>query len=121
MKVNEFYRHKWNKYVSKIVKVGSKYVELITLNCDVPEKILKEHFDNNYVPCTTIYDFRTTVETAFEGAEVLFMGECIRVNIDGECIEFSIDHNNMLKVYVSDTIRDALSLTYNVTRFLKLF
>ena len=48
MKKGEYYRHKWNKYVSKITNVRGDIVELKTVNSSVTETIDRLHFDNNY-------------------------------------------------------------------------
>ena len=61
MNVGEFYRHKFNKYVSKVTKVGRGRVELETLNSRVTEFIARENFNLNYEPVTTIYQFRKDI------------------------------------------------------------
>ena len=46
------------------------------------------------------------------------MGDTIRVDVDNTRLEFSIDHNNKLKVQYSDDVKDELHFEYNVKRFL---
>ena len=118
-KVNEFYRHKWSKYTSKVTKVGRDYVELVTLKCNVPEKIKKEHFNENYEPTVTIYQFRKDIESAFDFGKVTLMGDTIRVDVDDSRIEFSINYEgDKLKTYLSDDVRDAVESDTNIMYFL---
>lgn len=124
VKKGEFYRNKWNKYVSKVIGVNSTTVTLGTINDGVIETQSIVDFGNNWTPCTTIYQFKETIAKCFErdddyeSAVITLMGDTIRVDIDDEIIEFSIDHNDMLKVFCTDEVRDALSLEQNITRFL---
>lgn len=117
MKVNDFYRHKWNKYVSKITRVGRSEVELVTLNCNVAEKISKDDFYNNYEPVVTVYQFRKDIETAFDFGKVSLMGDTIRVDVDDSRIEFSIP-GEQLKVYFSDDVKEAVEADTNIMYFL---
>lgn len=119
MKVNEFYRHKWNKYVSKVVKVTRTNVELVTLNCNVAESISKENFELNYEPVVTIYQFRKTIEEAFSFGNVSLMGDAIRVDVDDSRIEFSVGFNNSrLEVYFTDDVKEAVESDTNTMYFL---
>ena len=116
-KVGEFYRHKFNKYVSKVTKVGRNKVELVTLNSNVTESIDRENFDLNYEEVTTIYQFRKHIEEAFSFGVVRLMGDTVRVDVDDSRIEFSIP-NNQLKVQFTDDIKEAVDSETNILRFL---
>ena len=116
-KVGEFYRHKFNKYVSKVTKVGRNKVELVTLNSNVVESIDRENFDLNYEEVTTIYQFRKHIEEAFDFGDIKLMGDTIRVDVDDSRLEFSIP-NNQLKVQFTDDIKDAVDSETNILRFL---
>lgn len=117
MKVNEFYRHKWNKYVSKVTKVGLYDVELKTVYSGVTEKIAIENFYLNYDPCETIYKWRETIEELFSFAKIRFMGNAIRINADESEIEFSIE-DDMLVTQFTDDIKEAVESETNLLRFL---
>lgn len=116
-KVGEFYRHKFNKYVSKVTKVGRNKVELVTLNSNVAEAIDRENFDLNYEEVTTIYQFRKHIEEAFDFGTIKLMGDTIRVDVDDSRLEFSIP-NNQLKVQFTDDIKEAVDSETNILRFL---
>ena len=70
---NEFYRHKWNKYVVKIVNVTRKQVEMLTVNSGVAETIDRENFDDNYELCNDIYKWRETIEELFSFGKIRFI------------------------------------------------
>lgn len=116
MKVGEFYRNRFNKYVSQITKVGRNEIELVTLHSNTPEKIKREHFDNNYEEIVTVYQFEKDIREAFSFGEVKLMGDTIQVNVDDSRIEFSI--TNQLKVYFSDDIKEAVDSETNIMYFL---
>lgn len=116
-KVGEFYRHKFNKYVSKVTKIGRNKVELVTLNCDVAESIDRENFDANYEEVITIYQFRKDIEKAFDFGKVSLMGDTIRVDVDDSRIEFSIP-DSQLKVQFSDDVKEAIEVETNIMYFL---
>ena len=118
MKKGEYYRHKWNKYVSRITDVKRDKVQLEIINSGVVETIRKENFEDNYTPCTTIYDWECEIQRAFPFGVIKLMGDTIRVDVDDSRIEFSIDYNGMLKAQYSDDIKEAIDTEYNVTRFL---
>lgn len=122
-RIGKYYRSKFNHYVAKVIDVNMRTITMETINANVIETIARENFDENWIPCTTIYDFRNTIRECFAREDdyettITLMGDTIRVDIDDEIITFSIDHNDMLKVYCTDEVRDALSLEYNITRFL---
>lgn len=117
MKVNEFYRHKWNKYVVKVTKVSLHNVELKTVYSGVTEAIAVENFDLNYEPCETIYKWRETIDELFSFAKIKFMGNSIRIDADDSQIEFSIE-DDMLAVQFTDDIKEAVESDTNLLRFL---
>ena len=117
MNVGEFYRHKFNKYVSKVTKVGRGRVELETLNSGVTEFIARENFNLNYEPVTTIYQFRKDVENEFDFGKISLMGDTIRVDVDDSRIEFSI-YDEQLKVQFTDDIKEAVESDTNIMYFL---
>lgn len=114
MKVGEYYFHKFNKYVEKITKIGST-IELISVN-GVTSKIKLENFSDNYVKCGSIYEYKTTIEKAFSHGHIDYFADGVRVDIDDERITFSLE-DDMLKVEMTDEVRDALNLEYNITYF----
>lgn len=118
MKKNEFYRNKWNYYVAKITEVKRDRVELIAVNSGVRETIARENFDLNYTPCTTIYQWRKTLEQMFSFATIKFIGDSIRVLVDDTKLDFSISISNMFTVSFTDDIKEAIDADTNMLRFL---
>ena len=118
MRTGEFYRHRYNHYVSKVTNVGRKSIELETLNCSVAEKIDRENFNLNYEPVVTIYQFRKTIEEAFYFGKTKLMGDTIRIDVDDSRIEFSVSYDNQLKVQFSDDIKEAVDADSNTMYFL---
>ena len=120
MKKGEYYRHKWNKYVSKIIDMKHTYIELKTINSGVTEFIHPEYFNQNYTPCITIYHWQDTIKDIYDFAdEVIARGDTIRVRVNDSILDFSVnDVQDEFKVYCSDDIKEAYELDYNVTRFL---
>lgn len=118
MKKNEFYRHKWNKYVAKITDVKRDRVELKTVNSGVTETISKENFDLNYVPCVTIHEWRNTISDVFSFGDVLLMGDTVRVKVDDTIVDFSIDSSNQFAVCFTDDVKEAIEADSNIMRFL---
>ncbi len=116
-KVGEFYRHKWNKYVSKVTNVGLHKVELKTVNSGVSETIAVENFDSNYEPCVTIYQYRETLEDMFSFGKISFMGNTIQVNVDDSRLEFSLADDRM-EVQFTDDIKEAVESDTNILSFL---
>ena len=114
MKVGEYYFHKYNKYVERITKIGST-IELISVN-GVTSKIKLENFSENYTKCGSIYEYKNTIEKAFSHGRTEYFADGIRVDIDDEQITFSLD-DDMLKVDMTDEVKDALNLQYNITYF----
>lgn len=117
MKKGEYYRHKWNKYVSKITNIRGDIVELKTINSEVTETIDRQHFDSNYEPCATIYQWRKTIESAFANCEIHLMGDCVRVNCDTTIVDFSIS-DDILVVCFTDDVKEAVESDTNILRFL---
>lgn len=115
-KVGEYYRHKWNKYVSKVTAVKRGHVELTTVNSGVSEYIHTDNFDMNYEPCVTIYQWRKTIESAFTNCEIHLMGDCVRANKDTTIIDFSIS-NDRLTVCVTDDIKKLMGAEHNIFRY----
>jgi len=118
MKKNEFYRNKWNYYVAKITDVKRDKVELLAVNSGVCETIARENFELNYTPCTTIYQWRKTLEQMFSFATIKFIGDSIRVLVDDTRLDFSISINNMFTVSFTDDIKKTLGADTNILRFL---
>lgn len=116
MKKGEYYRHKWNKYVSKIISIHGDAIELKTINSGVTETIDRQHFNNNYEPCITIYQWRKTIESAFADCEIHLMGDCVRANKDTTIIDFSIS-NDKLVVCVTDDIKKLMGIEHNLLRY----
>ena len=118
MKTGEFYRSIYNHYVSKVTKVGRHEV-ILENKQGVADKIDIENFDTNWRRCITIYEYRDTIADAFKHVnyQMLLIGECVKVTVDEDFVMFSIA-NNMLRIQVSDDVRDALDLKYNVADFL---
>ena len=114
MKVGEYYFHKYNKYVERITKIGN-IIELISVN-GVTSKIKLENFSENYTKCGSIYEYKNTIEKEFSHGHTEYFADGIRVNIDDEQITFSLD-DDMLKVDMTDEVKDALNLQYNITYF----
>lgn len=117
-KVGEYYRHRWNKYVSKVTKVTRSNVTLKVVNSGVTEYIHTDNFDMNYTPCTTIYQWRDTIEDLFKSCEVWLMGDTIRVAKDTTIIYFCIDIKNRLSVSYTDDIKKLIDAESNMLKFL---
>lgn len=117
-KVGEYYRHKWNKYISKVTKVSLHTVELKTVYSGVTDVINVEHFDMNYEPAVTIYQWRNTFDKLFSFGDIQLFGDCIRVKVDDTVIDFSIKDNNRLVVCFTDDVKEAVESETNILRFL---
>lgn len=115
MKVGEYYFNKFNKYVEKVTKIGQT-VKLQSIT-GIESTIKLEYFNDNYVKCNSIYQYRDTIATLFKRGKVEYFADGIKVDIDDERIIFSIEDDN-LKVDITDEVKEALGLEYNVTRFL---
>lgn len=119
MKKNEYYRHKWNKYVVKIIDVRRTDVEMKTVSSGVVETISKENFDMNYELCTDIYKWKDTIEELFNFGKVSCMGPAVKVVVDDSWLEFSIgQYSDLLAVQFSDDIKEAVESEYNIMEFL---
>ena len=115
MKKGEFYFHKFNKYVEQVTKVGS-VIEMQNI-MGVKSTIKAEHFNDNYKKCNSIYEYKNTIAERFKRGTIQYFADGIKVDIDDERIIFSIDEDN-LKIDVTDEVKDALNLEYNITMFL---
>lgn len=121
MKVGDFYRHKWNKYISKVTNVKRDKVELIVVNSGVSECISADIFEMNYEPVLTIYQWRKTIETIYSFAKVIFRGDTIVIEVDDSLIEFRLTnnlHNQRLIAHFSDDLKEAMELYSNTLEFL---
>jgi hypothetical protein len=115
MKIGEYYFSKFNKYVAQITKTGRE-IELQSI-MGVKSTISAEYFNDNYIKCNSIYQYRDTIAERFKRGKVEYFADGIKVDIDDERIIFSIEDDN-LKVDMTDEVKDALNLEYNITRFL---
>ena len=118
MKVGEFYRSIYNHYVAKVVKVTRDNVTLENRQ-GVSETIALENFDLNWRRCANIYEYRDTIDEAFSHVQhsIVMYGNCVKVTVDTDYVEFSIV-DDMLMIQVTDDVKDALDLEYNVADFL---
>lgn len=118
MKVGEFYKSIYNHYVSKVVKVDKAEITLENMQ-GVTDVVAIDNFDANWKRCATIYEFRNAIDEAFEHVEhtTTFVGETVKVVVDEDYVHFSIE-DDMLKLEVSDDVKDALELDYNIGEFL---
>lgn len=117
-KVGEYYRHKWNKYISKVIAIKKGHVELITLNSGVSEYIHIDNFDMNYEPCNTIYELRPLIESSFSFSEIQTFVDCVRIKVNNTVIDFSIDYNNRFTVCFTDDVKHRINAEKNVLKFL---
>lgn len=122
MRVNDYYRHKWNKYISKITNVTRNNVELVAINSGVAETISKENFDLNYEPVLTIYQWRKDIEQIYSFAtKILFVGDTIQVTVDDSRIDFRLTNNlndQRLIAHFTDDLKEAMELYSNTLEFL---
>ena len=118
VKVGEYYRHKWNKYILKVTKVSLHTVELKTVYSGVFESVKIENFDMNYEPAITIYQWRKTIKELFSFGEIQLFGDCVRVKVDDTIIDFSINADKMLTVCFTDDVKEAVDADINILRFL---
>lgn len=121
MKTNEYYRHKWNKYVSKVTNVKRDKVELTVVNSGVAEVIAKDDFELNYEPVLTIYQWRKTIEELYPFAEILFVGDTIQINVEDSRIDFRLTNNlsnQRLIARFTDDLKEAMDLYTNTLEFL---
>ena len=118
MKTGEFYKSIYNHYVAKVTKVTRNEVTLENKD-GVAETVKLENFDANWKRCVTIYEFKGTIDEAFNHVEhtTVMRGDCINVTVDEDYVSFSIV-DNMLRVEVSDDVKDALEIEYNIEDFL---
>lgn len=118
MKTGEFYKSIYNHYVAKVTKVTRNEVTLENKD-GVAETVKLENFDANWKRCATIYEFKSTIDEAFNHVEhtTVMRGDCINVTVDEDYVSFSIV-NNMLRIEVSDDVKDALEIEYNIEDFL---
>lgn len=121
MKANEYYRHKWNKYVSKVTNVKRDKVELTVVNSGVAEVIAKDDFELNYEPVLTIYQWRKDIEELYPFAKILFVGDTIQITVDDSRIDFRLTNNlnnQRLIAHFTDDLKEAMELTTNTLEFL---
>lgn len=121
MKTNEYYRHKWNKYVSKVTNVKRDKVELTVVNSGVAEVIAKNDFELNYESVLTIYQWRKTIEALYPFAEILFVGDTIQINVEDSRIDFRLTNNlsnQRLIARFTDDLKEAMDLYTNTLEFL---
>lgn len=122
MRVNDYYRHKWNKYISKITNVTRNNVELVAINSGVAETINKENFGLNYEPVLTIYQWRKDIEQIYSFAtKILFVGDTIQVTVDDSRIDFRLTNNlndQRLIAHFTDDLKEAMELYSNTLEFL---
>ena len=122
MRVNDYYRHKWNKYISKITNVTRNNVELVAINSGVAETISKENFGLNYEPVLTIYQRRKDIEQIYSFAtKILFVGDTIQVTVDDSRIDFRLTNNlndQRLIAHFTDDLKEAMELYSNTLEFL---
>lgn len=64
MKVGEFYRNRFNHYVSQVTEITDKYVILTNIQ-DVSDKVKLENFKTNWSLVTDIRQFETTIRNKF--------------------------------------------------------
>lgn len=121
MKQNEFYRHKWNHYVSKVTKVTNHKIELTVVNSGVSETIDRESFELNYEPVLTIYQWRKTIEDLYPFADIVFRGDTIQVSVDDSRIDFRLTNNlnnQRLIAHFTDDLKEVMELYSNTLEFL---
>lgn len=120
-KVGEYYRHRWNKYVSKVTAVKRGQVELTVVNSGVVESVSTDNFELNYEPVLTIYQWRKTIEDVYSFANVLFRGDTIVVEVDDSRIDFRLTNNlnnQRLIAHFTDDLKEAMDLYSNTLEFL---
>ena len=64
MKVGEFYRNRFNHYVSQVTEVTDKYVVLTNVQ-GVSDKVKVEHFPTNWSRVSKIHQFEHTIKSKF--------------------------------------------------------
>ena len=118
MKTGEYYKHKWNKYISKITGVKRNKIELVIINSGVKEEISIENFNLNYVPCKTIHDWRKVIDEAFPNTEICAYGDAIRVKINDSILDFSLTYDEtQLTACYTDDIKEIIEADTNILRF----
>ena len=118
MKTGEFYKSIYNHYVSKVIKVSRNTVTLEN-GQGVTDTVGMQNFDANWRRCVRIYEFEHTIDEAFNHVEhtIALYGNCVKVTVDNDYVEFSIV-DDMLMIQVTDDVKEALDLDYNVADFL---
>lgn len=116
MKNNEYYFNKWNKYVEQITNITPIRIELKNM-MGVTTTIKAEYFNDNYVKCNDVYNLIDTILSAFIPAKVLFDFQQNFISINKDDVAFGVV-NDMLRVVMSDEIRDILELDNTIEDFM---
>ena len=120
MNKGEYYFNKFNKYVEQVANVGDE-IEMHNL-AGVVSTIKPEYFNDNYVKCNGIYDYKEEIDKRFDTKTTEYGSYHITVHVKDEAILLSVMYSltiksDCLKVYMSDTAREELGLKSTTTFF----
>lgn len=124
MKVGEFYRNRFNHYVSQVTKVTDKVVTLTNIQ-GVSDDVKLENFHTNWSKANSIYQFETTIRSKFPSDFYLIKTEdSITVKSDDYevpvSVEFSVDEGmdgTLVWLTMTDSIRDLIEVDDNVVAY----
>lgn len=133
MKVGEFYRNRFNHYVSQVTNVTDKVVTLTNVQ-GVSDNVKLENFRTNWSEVHSILQFETTIRNQFpdyfkikyDSNEDTIVAEYDfkDIGFDNEVpyrIEFSIKNTNMISeefyISISDNLKSVFGWQYSDMRY----
>jgi hypothetical protein len=116
MKVGEFYRNRFNHYISQVTNVTDKVVTLTNVQ-GVSDNVKLENFHTNWSEVNSVYQFETTIRSMFPN-DFKFIKDDDALTVYSEAYEvpvsmtFSIE-DDYFWITMSDCIMGLLEVDYN--------
>lgn len=116
MKVGEFYRNRFNHYISQVTNVTDKVVTLTNVQ-GVSDNVKLENFHTNWSEVNSVYQFETTIRSMFPN-DFKFIKDDDALTVYSEEYEvpvsmtFSIE-DDYFWITMSDCIMGLLEVDYN--------
>lgn len=117
MKTGEYYKSKWNGYVSKITNIYLDKIILKDVFTGIVDEVAITNFKMNWEPCISVYQWSDLFETLFTNQQIMYFSDTIKIKDDTSLVEFSID-DNMLMVSFTDDVKEVVDSDSNTMRFL---
>jgi hypothetical protein len=116
MKVGEFYRNRFNHYISQVTNVTDSIVTLTNVQ-GVSDNVKLENFHTNWSEVNSVYQFETTIRSMFPN-DFKFIKDDDALTVYSEAYEvpvsmtFSIE-DDYFWITMSDCIMGLLEVDYN--------